>query len=358
MQAVEEVGDLGRLLSSAYGIVLLAKSLGVAAMVALSLLAWRRLRVSLRIEAVYAVVVIGASALLAAYPLPPARAAEADALAERPEAGQVLPQTGDLTLGGSAGETLVGLTLRPGKPGPNVAWIYLLPIENPAAVPRGDVRVDLEGRPIASRPCGLTCQIAELQLQGGESLTIALSGRAGGKASFRIPALPAADGSALVEKASQRMEALRTYRIEEVLGPAALPLRTLYAFQAPDRLRFQLSTGPETVIVGGSRFSMDRPSGAWRVEPAVPVKVPSLTWEPASFLGTHLIGSAQLAGQATQVVAFFEMLNGFPVWFRLWIDGEGLVWRAEMRAQGHFMDDGYRDFDAPFTIEPPPLRGP
>ncbi len=353
LQAAEEVGDVGRLLSTSYGIVLMAKSLGVAAMVALSLRAWRRLRVSLRLEALYAIVVVGASALLAAYPLPPARAAEADALAENPAASQALPQAGDLTLGGSAGETLVGLTLRPGKPGPNVAWIYLLPVENPATIPRADVSVHLDGRPVASRRCGLTCQSAALELKGGESLTIKLSGRADGEASFQIPDLPSADGSVLVERASQRMQELRTYRIDETLGPAAQPLRTLYAFQAPDRLRFQLSTGPETVIVGGRRFSRDRPSQAWRGEPALPVQVPSLAWEPASVLGAHVIDSAQLAGHTTQVVAFFQMVTGSPVWFRLWVDEEGLVWRAQMRAQGHFMDDNYRDFDVPLTIEPP-----
>jgi hypothetical protein len=40
-------------------------------------------------------------------------------------------------------------------------------------------------------------------------------------------------------------------------------------------------------------------------------------------------------------------------WFRVWGDADGLARRAEMRAQGHFMDDRYYDFDALFTIEPP-----
>ena len=37
----------------------------------------------------------------------------------------------------------------------------------------------------------------------------------------------------------------------------------------------------------------------------------------------------------------------------LWTDADGLVHRAEMRGQGHFMDEHYTDFDAPFTIQSP-----
>ena len=41
------------------------------------------------------------------------------------------------------------------------------------------------------------------------------------------------------------------------------------------------------------------------------------------------------------------------MWFKLCIDGDGLVRRAEMRAQGHFMDHRYFAFNEPVTIEPP-----
>ncbi|MGH2688768.1 MAG: hypothetical protein ACRDKW_08180 [Actinomycetota bacterium] len=53
------------------------------------------------------------------------------------------------------------------------------------------------------------------------------------------------------------------------------------------------------------------------------------------------------------MISFFEDRGGTPVWFRLWVDGDGLVHRAQMRAHGHFMDHRYFDFDAPFDIEPP-----
>jgi hypothetical protein len=68
----------------------------------------------------------------------------------------------------------------------------------------------------------------------------------------------------------------------------------------------------------------------------------------------HILGADNVDGSDTLVVAFFENLGvNSPFWFRLWVDADGLVHRAEMRGQGHFMDEHYTDFDAPFTIQPP-----
>jgi len=55
-----------------------------------------------------------------------------------------------------------------------------------------------------------------------------------------------------------------------------------------------------------------------------------------------------VAGQA-----FFGPSDSAPIWFRLWVDADGLVRRAEMRAAGHFMDQRYGDFDAHLAIQAP-----
>ncbi|MBI2238986.1 MAG: copper resistance protein CopC/CopD, partial [Actinobacteria bacterium] len=72
LRGFQEVGGLRDLFASSYGQVLLVKVLGVVVMVQLSALAWRRVLGSFRLEAAVALFVIGAAALLAAYPLPPA----------------------------------------------------------------------------------------------------------------------------------------------------------------------------------------------------------------------------------------------------------------------------------------------
>jgi hypothetical protein len=53
------------------------------------------------------------------------------------------------------------------------------------------------------------------------------------------------------------------------------------------------------------------------------------------------------------VLTFFLDLPQTPAWFRLWADADGLVHRASMRAQGHFMEHTYSEFDGQLTIEAP-----
>src|SRR5207249_9343386 len=71
LQAVEELSSPLDLLQSTYGNVLAFKVFAIGAMLPLSLLAWR-LQPRPRLEAAIVLVVVSASALLAAFPLPPA----------------------------------------------------------------------------------------------------------------------------------------------------------------------------------------------------------------------------------------------------------------------------------------------
>jgi putative copper export protein len=70
LRATEQLPAVSDLWTTSYGVVLALKSLGVIVMLALSSLAWRRGLPVARVEAVVAAVVIGLTALLAAYPLP------------------------------------------------------------------------------------------------------------------------------------------------------------------------------------------------------------------------------------------------------------------------------------------------
>ena len=88
-------------------------------------------------------------------------------------------------------------------------------------------------------------------------------------------------------------------------------------------------------------FSADVPQFVWDVTPAAPLDA------------ARIVGAERVDGVDTQIVSFFTRSGAARVWFRLWIDGDGLVHRAEMRAQGHFMSHHYYDFDSPFTIEAP-----
>jgi copper transport protein len=354
LRGTQELSAFADLFTTSYGRVLGLKVLGVLIMVPLSTLLWLRLRGTPRVEAAVAGLVIALAALLAAYPLPPARLGEAEA-AERPIAGAAaLPGKGDLTLGGDAGEVLVGLTIRPAEPGPNEALLYVLPLEGEEAAAGLRVRISTGGPAVPAEDCGLTCRRAELSLQGGERVEVHVAGEAGGTAIFEIPPLPPPDGTALYERMQQRMHALRTYRLEETLSSGRAVVRADYAFQAPDRMRIRLDSGSERVIVADREWRREGPGDRWRADQAIPPEVPKFIWDfGGDPVGLRILGQEKVEGIGTTVLSFFGGSENTPIWHRLWVDSEGLVRRAEMRAQGHFMDHRYFDFDGPLQVTPP-----
>lgn len=74
IRATDELRGVADLWTTAYGLVLTAKSVGVGAMLVMSAIAWRRGIPLARAEAAIAVAVMGATGLLAAFPMPPAGA--------------------------------------------------------------------------------------------------------------------------------------------------------------------------------------------------------------------------------------------------------------------------------------------
>ena len=350
LRAVQELVGITDLVATSYGRVLLLKLVAVALMVPLSWRAWRRRSPRPRVEGFLAVVAVVAAALLAAYPVPPQRAAEDAALAERDTSGG-LPQEGDLALVDTSDDTVVALTFRPGRPGRNEALVYLLPVEGAEAAGGVDVRLSLGGEEQALEACGAACRRGDVAVHGGERVEVTVEGH-GDRAVFKIPPLPATDATHLTEEMSETMSALDSVRYEEVFGPADPPVRSTAAMVAPDRMRFETHTNSRVTIRIGERFyrrTADRP---WEVEDGLPLEVPQYIWDYPK-AAARVVGEEKVGGTRTTVVTFFVEAAGLPVWYRLWIDSEGLVHKAQMRTQGHFMDHRYFDFDEPITIRPP-----
>jgi hypothetical protein len=269
-----------------------------------------------------------------------------------------MPRADDLTFGQDAGKVLVGLTVHPAQPGPNTLLVYVLPLEGPAAAADVPLSLAVSGQNVPLDTCSRTCRTANVTLVGGEHVDIVAGGASGGTAAFDLPTLPAQDGTALLQQVHDRMHLLHTYRVDETLGPAAPPLRADYVFEAPDRMQLSPANGETTVWVGPTRYTRQADSGTWQAEYfGTSLPVPSFVWDrPESggaYVGAHVVGAETVGGVETHVLTFFVDLPQTPVWFRLWSDASGLVRRASMRAQGHFMDHRYTDFDAPIAIEPP-----
>src|SRR5205814_1502889 len=143
------------------------------------------------------------------------------------------------------------------------------------------------------------------------------------------PLLPAPDGSTLLERVQERMHRLHTFRTDEVLEPAKLPLQTRYSFQAPDRLQIQASNGYAAVWVGPTRYDRSAPDAPWKAENVgISIPVPSMVWDSRdgdAYIGQHIIGTDTVDGVDAQVLNFLLQAGKTPLWFKLWVDADGLV---------------------------------
>lgn len=354
LRGTEELGGMSDLLHTEYGRILAVKVLLVTAMVPLSVRAWRRHRPLPRLEAALACVVVAAAALLAAVPLPPDRAAQAEAADDQEQTQQGLPDHDDVTLAAGVGKTVVGLSLRPrlSAADADTLLVHLIPYY------AGDApELTLtEGRaPIPLERCGGVCYSAGLDLTRVRQVSIAVSGRAGGTAQVTLPDPYAPTGTRLLDLARTVMGSLRTARTDEVLGPTSPPLRTRYDNVAPDQWRFGRLGEPPYQIYLGARSYSRQPNGDWKTSTRAPVRWPQYAWDqPGSDIrGVHVLGSGDVAGEPTTRVGYMTA-SPLVAWFTLDVDRDGHVRRMRMYAQGHFMVHSYTRFDEPVTIAPPP----
>jgi copper transport protein len=358
IRGIQEVGGLAALFGSSYGLVLLAKVAVVLVMVQLSVLAWRRIAFFPRAETATVVLAIGAAALLSAFPLPPGRLAEAAERPSGPMEVSPVPAGEGLTLGSHAGPVLLGLTLQPGRPGPNDLMVYVLGLDGPEATATLPVRATVDGASVALSQCADTCRSGEVDLRGGEVVALDVGVSAGGRATFRLPPLPAASGEEQLQQTIGAMGALTSYRLQEDLTSGlGTTVHATYAFAAPNSFESdveQQGSTFRTVWIGDTRYTREG-NGSWKIERGAPaVPVPTYIWDSfRPYQDVRILGRATMDGVRTTEIAFAGGNSDLPVWFKLWVDGSGLVHRAEMRAPGHFMDHRYYDFDAPITIEPP-----
>jgi copper transport protein len=355
IRGTQEVGSISALLASAYGVALLVKIFLIALMVQLSILAWRRILVRPRWESILAVGVVGAATLLAAFPIPPSRLAEAERAEKSPVEASALPHPGDLTLGGYAGGFVIGLTVRSD---PAQLLVFVRGVEGDPDTATRAVGITVNGARLSVTQCAPTCRQADGSVREGDEIVVTIDGKNGGTARFRMPDPSGPSADELLAQMRQRMQGLTTYRMDEELDSGLATVHTRYAFQAPDRLSTigeQNGSVSRLVWIGPTRYIRDPGSTSWTTDTnaAIPT-VPTFLWDSFQpVIDARRIGTADVDGVPTEEVAFFAGEPDLPVWFRLWIDHTGLVRQAHMRAQGHFMDQTYSAFDRGFEIQPP-----
>lgn len=289
--------------------------------------------------------------VLAAGSSEPSETSAAPAKAASQPAASSLPLAGNaraLMLAKRSRDFLVGLAATPGGP------VDLLAFPGFASVPADGLTAKANGRPVAVSSCGERCFRVSAAPMTGIPILLSLRFRRTRAPSitlrFRLPARLPPDGTALLTKADRRMGALRSVQLDEWLTSGFSGVRTRYAMQAPDRMRFRTSQGQATIIIGRRRW--DREGTRWVKSrfPVPGVRAPSYVWAGAR--NARLLGTTRLAGVPVRVLATFSDAS-IPAWFRIFVAADKRVVEAEMLTESHFMYHRFSGLNKPIRIEPP-----
>jgi hypothetical protein len=246
-----------------------------------------------------------------------------------------------LMLARRGGRTLIGIAAVPDGP------VEVAAVRGEKAIEEERLSFRLSSRPVEASPCGYACWRLDRPARAGSLLAVAVKG--GPTMQFDIPLDLPIDATPLYRQMTRTMAALRSYRFDESLtsGVGEAPF-SIVEVQPPDRMRLRTPDGFRFVIIGKSRW--DYRSGNWERAPFPGFRA-SFMWDGAS--NARLLRESRSPQRTELVIAAFDR-EPVPAWFKLYVDKRSSrVLRADMLSPSHFMQQRFRDFNAPIVIRPP-----
>ena len=254
------------------------------------------------------------------------------------------PPPGAIVLSTEAGDRVLALAVMPG-----LVRVSVLSAQGPGAA---GLKVSLRfgsGFLMSADPCGPGCYQTKLTGTPDSPVSVVVGGK---RYAFALPKLPAADGSAIVARATTVWNGLHTLVWHERLASNPTnAIHVVYRAIAPDELAYTISGKSAAVIIGGRRWDKASPGAPWRVSVGnLPVRQPQPFWQEA--LDAHVLGTGVVQGRPVWHVSFFDPST--PAWFEATIDQKTYRTIAlDMTAASHFMHDVYGPFDASMRLEAP-----
>jgi hypothetical protein len=275
---------------------------------------------------------------------PAAKAVRGGRIATPDDPGFPSPPPGAVVLAQEAGTRALALAYKPG--------LLRVSVLGAAGGGESGLRVALQfGRGYLMTPsaCGPGCYQTEVAGVPDSPVTVRIGGEA---YRFDLPRLPAADGSALVSKATGTWNALRTLVWRERLASSPTNvLHTLYRAVAPHSLAYTIAGRSSAVIIGGERWDRATPTSPWQKSSQnPPLRQPQPFWDEVA--DAHVLGTAKVGSRRVTRVSFFDPST--PAWYEAAIDARtGRTLELDMTAVSHFMHDVYGPFDAPIELQAP-----
>jgi hypothetical protein len=162
------------------------------------------------------------------------------------------------------------------------------------------------------------------------------------------------DALALLQASDAAMNQLASLRETQMISDdAGNSLRVVFEYAAPDRLRFTLSNGRESVAVGKTQYYYE-PGEGWREQSrAFDFVFPNFYLAKNAYAVKNE-GIDPLNGDKAQVVSFLYDTAEGTFLYRRWIDPNTKRARREtMDGPGHHMVSEYGQYDAVIPIAVP-----
>ncbi len=157
----------------------------------------------------------------------------------------------------------------------------------------------------------------------------------------------------ILKQSDAQMNTLKSLRaIQDLADGRVGSVTTRYEYQAPDRVRFQVVGGMESIAIGGTQYDQD--SQTWtsraRVDPFVFPNFNNATQAKEVRLGR----TDTLDGAPMQVDESTTATGDSRTDYAFWIGTDDhLVHQFAMVAPAHFMMQYYSDYNAPIDIQAP-----
>jgi putative copper export protein len=374
LNALIELGRLSALWSTSYGRVLAVKIALVAALLTASYLHAFRLRpriigasrdratadrrhwLVLGSQPMVAGAVLGAAAVLAAFPLPARELLETTPPTPTSTAAPLRPPTGrELSVAEEAGPWIAA------------AWINATSNRATGTVRLFDYQIHavparIEIRGGRAQGCGTGC--ATFSVPAGErSLRLIVRlGRRVAVATIPIAWVPSGTGEAqrILHASIAAVGRLRSWQIDEQLtsGLGGGPARSHYRIAGRDRydVAYRSAGFGETIAIGPRVWVLE-PDRSWQESVGRPIDTRELMPWWTHRTAVRLLGIKTGHGRPVADIALADLqrpAREIPFWFRLRVDLRTMLpLSMRMITAAHFMDQRYYGFELPVRIHPP-----
>jgi len=268
--------------------------------------------------------------------------------------------TSSLTLGDTAGSTLVLLTVSPVRVGANVLEVELRDSAGRSPAP-AQIRLRVlppEGSGIS--PWSVVPAVAgnryrasaSLAPEGKWGIEVSVGNAAGNSetASFALE-VPVRGARELLAAAADRMNRLRSAVEDVEMFADGVRTQATFQYQAPDRERWQQTSGGDglEITIGGNRFT--RQDRGWVKQAVAPVQWPTFSVH-ASSDDPVLIGRESIGDIDCFVVAYVDPSDDSR--HRAWIATDGLLLiQHTSAAPGRVVTSRFSRFNEPLQIAAP-----